>query len=61
MEHTSKPPLQSPSTTVKERPLIKHAVEADAPRRRRDSEREPIAQEEKYLMALSNALLSFGA
>lgn len=61
MEHTPKPPLQSTSTAAKERPLTKHAVEVDVPRRRRDSQREPIARQENYQMAVANGLLSFGS
>jgi len=57
----SMPRLQLPPTAVKEGALIEHAVDVDASRKRRDREREPIGQEEKYQMALSNALLSFGA
>ena len=43
----SKPRLQLPSTAVKEGALIKHAVDADASRRRGD-QREPIAPQEKF-------------
>jgi hypothetical protein len=60
-ERASNPRLQLPSTAVKERSLIKHAPDADASRRRCESQREAIARQEKYQMALSNALLSFGA
>jgi hypothetical protein len=58
---SSKPRLQLPAAAIKERPLIKRAVDVDSFRRRRDSQREPIAPQEKYQMALSNALLSFGS
>jgi hypothetical protein len=60
-DHTTKHRRQLPSTEVKERPLIKHAVDADASRGTCDSQREPVAPLEKYQMAVSNALLSFGA
>jgi len=60
-DHTPKLRRQLPSTEVKERPLIKHAVDVDASPGRCDSQREPVARQEKYQMAESNALLSFGA
>ena len=52
-ERLPKPRLQLPSTAVKEAAPIKHAVDVDASRRRRDSQREPIARQEKYQMAIS--------
>ena len=61
MEHTPEAPIQSTSVAVDERPLVKYAVEVDAPTGRRDSQREPIARQEKYQMSVSNALLSFGS
>ena len=61
MEHTPEVPIQSTSTAVDERPPIKHAVKVDAPAGERDSQREPIARQEKYQMAVSNAVLSFGS